>query len=517
MRFDSPMVFYFVYMCLLLLELFALYKGHITGTIGIGVGSLIHLFVLRAVLMASMSIALQIPMAGILQRTLLYSHLNLGSFALQIITLTLFIRLIPLDTLKRVMADPAFYRGLLGFALVCITYLIYHANSFLISYYSVNLAVQVIVAAVFALTFFYIMMLQLIRIFNLGVYKSKTAALEEQIDKDKVFASVALQFADVILEANCTKDKVTRVVLSSVERPTEHIPALGVLFQDQAARFTHPDDAETIRQLSAPYFLLAFAEGRTELSFDYRSKSIVNVAAHMMRDLDEEAIEDYLWYRMRITLRKEENSGEIIALFTVDGIHEEKEEALALRQQAETDPLTGALNRAAFAAKVDDHLVRGGGGTLYMFDLDNFKGINDNMGHSAGDVVLREVYAKIIALFRSDDLVGRVGGDEFVVFTLNTARESIIEQKAMAICGALHKNYQTDSGRAIEVSSSVGVSIAPRDGTHFAGLFFAADVAMYHSKNAGKNTYTLYSKDLALEFQPNKQEAYTRGRQEDGV
>ncbi len=503
----NPMTPYLVCTVILSLELLFLYKGKLNAIFGVVIGSLLHLFVLRHIFVAITSIVNGISMTEVIFSSEFISMVNLSAFAAQLVTLSLFIKLIPLKTLSRVMADKSFYNGLLSLALFLAAYIIYSSYIFLVDYFSVNLAVQVIVISLLVLAFLYIMMLFLIKIFNLGIYKDLAKELEDQIDKDKTLTSAVFNFAEIIIEANCSKDKITRIVVNSVERPIEHIPPLAEFFKKQTSSFTHPEDITTIRSINIVSLISDFESGVSEKMFEFRSKSI------MATDEDtgvEVSSDDYLWYRLRVSISRDKETSDIIALFTVDEIDEEKRAELLLLKQAQTDPLTGAYNKNTFITEVEEHLNDGSHGTLYMLDLDNFKGINDNMGHSAGDAVLCEVFAKISTFFRPHDIIARAGGDEFVIFLLGTTKTSTIERKARQICEGINKTYYAENGISIEISASVGISTAPNDGNDFKSLFNAADVAMYHSKNLGKNTFTIYNSSLESGYKPREKDDFAR-------
>ncbi len=508
-NYDNPMTQYFLTCALLLLEIYIIFNDKSTATIGIGCGSLIHLFTLRAIIFSTMSIVHETSMYGLFSNVKYYPNINLSAFASQIITLFLFIKLMPLKTVRKIMNNKSFYNSLFFLTVVITSYLIYNSNLFLIDFYSLNLAIQEIVITFFALCFFYIMLFLLIKIFNLDIYKEKAKELESKIDKDKAFNSAVFSFAEVILEVNCTQDKITRLLINSTERPIEHLPTLSQFFMMQAKLFTHPKDIEIITNISSASLIADLENGYSEKLLEFRSKRI---EAKPEETGVISQSDNYLWYKMRINTIVQQNTGEVISLFTIDEIEKEKQAELSLRKKAETDPLTGSYNREAFATKVTEHLVNGEHGVLYMFDLDNFKGINDNMGHAAGDKVLKEVYAKTTAIFREQDLVSRIGGDEFLVFLHGTTKETMIKKKAYQICSDLNKTYHAENGVEIEISCSIGISIAPKDGSDFDTLFSAADISMYHSKSVGKNTFTIYDSNDNNSFKPQDKEAYMRLR-----
>ncbi len=495
---SDPALPYLACAAILLSELFILFKGGLTSILGVGIGSLLHLFVLRHIIVASVSIATGVSMHEVAFNPAYFPYVNISAFTAQIITLVLFIKLVPLDVLVKIMKDKSFYTGLLTLTLLLLVYMVYNSYIFLDDWYSVNLSVQEIVLSALVLVFFYTMMLLLIRIFNLYIYKKKTVDLEEKIVKDKILATAAFSYAEMIIEINCTKNAVTRVLIDSQERPTSQMPSFSEFLKFQSQQFTYPGDIEVVNNLNPDILIAQFNNGTTEVSFKYRSKRIVPLSTPTgVKSIGEE----YLWYMMRVKISQNENTSDIIAVLTADNIEQEQQEELKLIKKAETDPLTGAYNKVAFADKVRAYLKNGGHGALFMFDLDNFKGVNDNMGHSVGDDVLRRSYSQLVTVFRSHDYIGRVGGDEFTVFMIDATGKEIIERKSVQICEKLHKTFTTEHGVPIEVTSSVGVAISPLHAQTFEALFDAADSAMYQAKNSGKNTYKIYDEQLVSSVQ----------------
>ncbi len=504
--FENPVTFYFLLSAVLITEFVVLFEGKFLGKLGVALGSLLHLFVIRAVIMATVSLVQNISFFEVYSQSVLLSQVNLASFATQLITLTMFIILIPLKTVKKIMSNRDFYMNLFFLTLILCSYMIYNSHFFKIDYVSQNLAIQEIVLSLLVLTFFYIMILSLIRIFNLGEYKEKTKELEVKIRKDKILTDAIFDYATIIIEINCTKDAIERLLIESKEMPVSHLPTLREFFAEQSKRLTHPEDVEKIHDINSETLIFDFNNGILENEYEYRSKKVI------LNQKDKSYIVDdnYYWYKMRIVTHMNTETSDIIALLTVDEIHDEKEEEIALRDRAEKDSLTGAYNKSAFEAKMNTSLRDGSTGVLFMFDLDNFKGINDNMGHSAGDAVLREVNSKVSALFRGRDLIGRIGGDEFVVFLEGSADEELVGEKAREICKVVNKTYHAENKMSIEISSSVGVSVAPKDGNDFETLFKVADLAMYKSKNRGKNTYTIYDSSLDIGFEAQSKSDYSR-------
>lgn len=157
--------------------------------------------------------------------------------------------------------------------------------------------------------------------------------------------------------------------------------------------------------------------------------------------------------------------------------------------QAQIDPLTGLLNYQATLDKIKDRLAYEDGPFALMFiDLDNFKGINDTLGHSEGDELLRQIALVLRTNTKDNDLVGRVGGDEFVVFLRWNYSIEEVKACAQGICDSV-KNLSYATNQLFPVSCSIGIALAPKDGEDYQTLVRKADRLVYQAKKEGKNRY----------------------------
>ncbi|HYD94397.1 MAG TPA: PAS domain S-box protein [Noviherbaspirillum sp.] len=193
---------------------------------------------------------------------------------------------------------------------------------------------------------------------------------------------------------------------------------------------------------------------------------------------------------------------ELVA-FVLD-ISERKRAEERIRQAALHDPLTGLPNRALlfdYAKHVFGRARREGthSGILFI-DLDRFKPINDNHGHEVGDEVLKEVAGRISCAIRAEDMVFRLGGDEFLVLLPEIDDDANAGDVARHMAECVNQPYKV-GGLELSLSTSVGISIFPRDGDDIDTLINHADAAMYQAKQAGRNNVQFYSKELAARSQ----------------
>jgi diguanylate cyclase (GGDEF)-like protein len=181
-----------------------------------------------------------------------------------------------------------------------------------------------------------------------------------------------------------------------------------------------------------------------------------------------------------------------------------EEERLAnrqeLRHQAFHDSLTGLPNRAKFTEELNEAIARAHGtGNLFavlFVDLDQFKYINDSLGHFVGDLLLQAVAGRLRNLLRETYTVARLGGDEFVMLVSDVSRINHAARLAARIHQAIAREPYNIDGRRLSVTPSIGISMYPADGDDAVELIKNADAAMYYAKEMGRNNYQFYTQDM---------------------
>ncbi len=173
-------------------------------------------------------------------------------------------------------------------------------------------------------------------------------------------------------------------------------------------------------------------------------------------------------------------------------LDEKINEVTEMKSKSCQDALTGLWNRTYTEEAVNNAIAENKRGALFMIDMDNFKAINDNYGHLAGDHTLKMFAETLMKYATAEDIVCRIGGDEFVTFVADNSSKSALSNHAADIISDLcHKldecKFETNS------SVSIGIAQCPADGESFAELYNAADKALYYVKQNGKNSYHFYS------------------------
>lgn len=168
-----------------------------------------------------------------------------------------------------------------------------------------------------------------------------------------------------------------------------------------------------------------------------------------------------------------------------------------LEEKADTDLLTGLYNKISTERRIKDYMAAHPDeqGLLFILDVDNFKKINDTMGHAFGDEVLRTLGTSIRAEFRASDILGRTGGDEFTLFLCNMKDENVIKMEAEKV-ERFFKNFRAGTYTKYSVTASIGCAVFSRDGANFEDLYKAADNALYVAKKRGKNQLAFYGEKV---------------------
>ena len=216
-----------------------------------------------------------------------------------------------------------------------------------------------------------------------------------------------------------------------------------------------------------------------------------------MRDFDTRR---FRWYQTDYSLVLDGDSRPAYAVIAFGDTTEQHERELAQKVRAERDALTGVLNRATFedgCARLIERSEAEHGHALIMADLDCFKMTNDRYGHVAGDRVIVESVAGMVGAVRDDDLIGRVGGDEFMVCLRGISSRLMVEAVAQRMCAAVRVAADVDDSDHGPVSISLGIALYPQDGVTYEELYRNADRALYRAKRAGGGAYAFYCDEPA--------------------
>jgi diguanylate cyclase (GGDEF)-like protein/PAS domain S-box-containing protein len=245
-----------------------------------------------------------------------------------------------------------------------------------------------------------------------------------------------------------------------------------------AAKLTHPEDRR------ADELAVAFM-----LSGQLR---VYDVEKRLLKADGEIA-----WAAVHTTLVRDEHGAAAYFLTQIEDITARHHYEKRLRHMADHDPLTGLLNRRAYERALTEHLDskrEGADGAVIVLDLDDFKHVNDTLGHSAGDDLIARVAQALVQRLRSDDVIARLGGDEFAILVRNGGRDQI-EHVAKMLLETVREQRAARGHGGPERPMTASIGIAPLDARKAMSAeeaLTAADLAMYDAKESGRNRYETY-------------------------
>ncbi len=204
---------------------------------------------------------------------------------------------------------------------------------------------------------------------------------------------------------------------------------------------------------------------------------------------------NYRYHKLTCKLLTDNQGTPVFVVGKGVDVHEHK----VIEERSQKDLLTDCYNKISAENIITEKLNVENGAThaFFIIDIDNFKSINDNLGHFFGDEVLRDISTGLKAAFRDIDIVARIGGDEFIIFVENLSDMKIITKKAEKILEVYRKTYSGEY-KDYSISGSVGVALFPRDGATYGELYQNADKALSQAKIQGKNRFLIYSEDLNI-------------------
>lgn len=308
--------------------------------------------------------------------------------------------------------------------------------------------------------------------------KTQLEMLTEQMERWSQYKIALVEGALYVYEINLTKNAF---IVKQPELYTDLDLSYECSYTDMvekecAAKVNVEDAAHVFKAISPDALLAVYNRGELQMTIEYRRYSIGQNSG---------------WVRFSAYLMKNRKTSDICALIIVKNITSQKTEELNLIDKAQHDPLTKLYNRSSMeilvAEAMKDKTAHHG---LVIFDIDNFKTLNDSHGHLFGDKVLIKFAFLLNSVFHKNDIIARIGGDEFIVFATNIQKEILLNRAREVIEGCAETF--PEERLCIHISASIGIALSPEHGTTLAQLYPLADSALYISKETGKNKFTMY-------------------------
>lgn len=317
---------------------------------------------------------------------------------------------------------------------------------------------------------------RVIRSFNQQIIKL-TQSVEQE--KRSTFEKATEELFDNIYELdithNCPADAETQKYFESLGAPagTPYDQALKVVAEKQIKAEFRQGYVDTFTPANV---IRAYENGQDTLTYEF----MISTGG------------DYFWMRITARIIQQEKDHSLHMLTYRQNIDAEKRQEKRLQALAQTDEMTHLLTKSATRRHIEQKLQACPDQqfAFFIFDIDTFKEANDRYGHVFGDTVIEDFADALCSHFRQDDIIGRIGGDEFAVF-IPISNSTDVEEKAKALSKSLNKTHAA-LGYTWMISASIGIALAPQDGSDFETLYQSADAALYQTKKRGKNSYSFF-------------------------
>ncbi|HEX3018201.1 MAG TPA: GGDEF domain-containing protein [Caproicibacter sp.] len=311
---------------------------------------------------------------------------------------------------------------------------------------------------------------------------SENRILQNQLyENEKIYRSALELTCERIFEADLSHNRMVYGQNKYCKAfPFLHTEIYDEMINSLAHNAVFSKDTEKFYQtFSRSGLLNAFHKpGVSEVTLEYRLMNSNNQPA---------------WYAASVVFLNSSGDENRKIIGYVKNIDERKKQELEILKQSQKDGLTGLYNKKVTQSLMEAFFVgegREGKHAVIMVDIDNFKRINDTLGHSQGDIALMKIAQKIQSLFRSSDVAGRVGGDEFLILMKDISSNDILFSKLKSI-GEYFSEIRLED-ESYRISGSIGVSLYPDDGNTYETLFKKSDIALYYSKAHGKDQFYFY-------------------------
>lgn len=302
----------------------------------------------------------------------------------------------------------------------------------------------------------------------------RIARLEQELEEEKRKYDIIKDYANCALWEYEIADK--RLVLSKkLEGKYSKTNMIIDHYQEtmHGWNLVHPDDWDVFDR-----YCESMDRGEERFRYD-------------VRQVTDESM--FVWLRYEGETIYDANHRPLKVLGKTIDVTSEKRSTEELLHMAQRDAMTGLYNKETTGSLIQKFLhnpdSKNAGGALIIVDVDDFKSVNDTWGHLYGDFVLKQVANILTISSDTGDIVGRIGGDEFCIFCKGRGSEHELQEVAERI---LYKAANTQMKEAMELRLSIGIALFPRDACEYETLYHLADLALYATKQAGKNSYHFY-------------------------
>ena len=472
---------YFVTLLVLYAELLIIFRKSLKDTFFVTVAVMMSIMCLRGIVISLVALVLNETLYAVCSNANLFLGVLVASNTLGLLAVYVILHFMSMENLRFTMQNRTQSWYIIIWASLCVLFMFRSSVVYVRDYSIPNMFIDHLSYCFMLLLSFYYLLIYTFRLNRSANIRETNRNLSRELGNQIELQSALTRDAIFTTRANLTQNKVLR----------------GLEFYDEFLERIHYDyDA---------WFEYAQSNVQQEYRDIYcKSLERQSLIDNFYRGLEPKPfeyrrIDSDNWIRLVLRVFKDVESDDVYVFGYGFDIDNEVRDRQALMLGAQTDLFTGLYNKATTETLIGEEAGKGAG-IMFLLDIDDFKSVNDRFGHEAGDCVLKYFSDLLLNIFRKSDIVGRVGGDEFMIYIRDTADISIAKGKASEILKALKTGVDYENIRII-VSSSIGITVIDEKNYSFSEAYNQADSALYEAKFNGKNGYVIYNNNAECSAQ----------------
>jgi len=465
-------VSYFVTILVLYAELLIIFRKSLKDTLFVSVAVMMNIMCLRGMVIALFALITGGTLYSVCSNANLFLGALLVSNLLEWLAVYVILYFMRMENLRFAMHDKTQSWYIIAWATLCVLFMFRSSVVYVRDYSIPNMYLDHMSYCFMLLLSFYYLLIYTFRLNRAAEIREANKNLSQALGNQLALQSALMRDAIFSTQANLTQNKIIR----GLDFYDEYIEQTNYNYDawfEHASSNVQPEYYDIYwKSLNRQTLIDNFNLGIEPKPFEYRRN------------------DSSKWIRLILRMFKDVETDDIYVFGYGFDIENEVRDKEALLHSAQTDLFTGLYNKKTTETLIEEEVGKAIG-IMFLLDIDDFKSINDRFGHEAGDCGLKYFSDILINIFRKSDIVGRVGGDEFMIFIKGTSDVSIAKEKASEILERLRTGFDYDKMRLI-ITASIGITIIDEDNCNFSEAYNQADSALYEAKFKGKNSYAIY-------------------------
>jgi len=468
-------VSYFITILVLYAELLIIFRKSLKDTLFVSVAVMMNIMCLRGMVIALFALITGGTLYSVCSNVNVFLAALLISNLLEWLAIYIILYFMRMENLRFSMKDKTQSWYIIIWGSLCVLFMLRSSVVYVSDYSIPNMFLDHLSYCFMLLLSFYYLLVYTFRLNKVAKIREANKNLSQALGNQIALQSALMRDAIFTTQANLTQNKI----IQGLDFYDEYIEQTNFNYDawfEHASSNVQPEYYDIYwKSLNRQTLIDNFNLGNEPKPFEYKRN------------------DSSKWIRLVLRMFKDVETGDIYVFGYGFDIENEVRDKQALLHRAQTDLFTGLYNKSTTENMIGKEVVKGLG-ILFLIDIDEFKGVNDRFGHEAGDCCLKYVSDILTYIFRKSDIVGRVGGDEFMIFIKDTSDVSIATEKATEILTRLRTGFDYDNMRLI-ITASIGITIIDEDNCNFSEAYNQADSALYEAKINGRNSYVIYADD----------------------